>query len=341
MKHLRALLILLLVCSWLQTVRAQAADSWISVSPAGEQFTIQMPNTPAVNSQQDSFEQFKVDGHTYTASTEGVDYTVWSLVNENYAGTGPADNDAYLDACADLVWESLLKPLVDQLPKLSQLGSHMSYHGELSKLAPGREYTITLGSRPGLSRIYVAGQQVYVLTALNADANSANTQRFMNSFGLKTPGLPVAATLKEDSTLLPPSANEGIAGGVGPGRGGGTVDADRNVIGVGPATMPDGSPNYSQIFPGRAVTEKARVLAKPEPSYTESARRYAVQGTVVLRAIFSSSGEVNGIKVVKKLPHGLTQKAIAAARQIKFTPASKDGHAVSMYIQLEYNFNLY
>jgi hypothetical protein len=37
----------------------------------------------------------------------------------------------------------------------------------------------------------------------------------------------------------------------------------------------------------------------------------------------------------------LTQMAVEAARQIKFTPSSKDGRAVSMYIQLEYNFNLY
>jgi TonB family protein len=335
MKHLRALLILLLVCSWLQTVRAQAADSWISVSPAGEQFTIQMPNSPVVNSQQDSFEQFKVDGHTYTASSDGVDYTVWSLVNENYAGTGPTDNDAYLDACADLVWESLLKPLRDQLPKLSKLMSHMSYHGELSKLAPGREYTITLGARPGLTRFYVAGQQIYVLTVLNANADSAATQRFVNSFALKIPGLPVTTTEEAKLKPSPSSAGvgTGIGGGIGPGQGGN--------IGGGPSTGAGASTDYNRVFPGRDVTEKARVLSKPEPQYTESARRYAVQGTVILRAIFSSSGEVNSIKVVKKLPHGLTQRAIAAARQIKFTPASKDGHAVSMYIQLEYNFNLY
>jgi hypothetical protein len=37
----------------------------------------------------------------------------------------------------------------------------------------------------------------------------------------------------------------------------------------------------------------------------------------------------------------LTERAIAAARQIKFSPATKDGHAVSMYIELQYNFNLY
>jgi len=334
MKHLGALVILLLVSSWSQTVRAQAADTWVNVSPADERFTIQMPSGPVVKSQQNSFEKLNVEARIYTASSDGVDYTVWSLVNKDYDFTGPSDNDAYLDACADLVWESLLKPLRDQLPELSKLGSSMSYHGELNKVWPGREYNIMLGSRPGVTRIYVNGQQIYVLTVLSADANSANTQRFMNSFGLKTPGLPVAATLMEDPTVLPPSANGGIAGGVGPERGGSTAGS-APVAGAGATT------DYNRVFSPRDATEKAHVLSKPEPSYTESARKYAVQGTVILRAVFSSSGEVNSIRVVKKLPHGLTQRAIAAARGIKFTPASKDGHAVSMYIQLEYNFYLY
>jgi hypothetical protein len=44
---------------------------------------------------------------------------------------------------------------------------------------------------------------------------------------------------------------------------------------------------------------------------------------------------------VSGLPYGLTEKAIAAARQIRFQPAMKDGRAVSQFIQIEYNFNLY
>ena len=35
------------------------------------------------------------------------------------------------------------------------------------------------------------------------------------------------------------------------------------------------------------------------------------------------------------------ERAIAAARQIKFVPAMKGGHPVSVFMQLEYNFNLY
>jgi TonB family protein len=80
---------------------------------------------------------------------------------------------------------------------------------------------------------------------------------------------------------------------------------------------------------------------KPEPQYTEEARRNQITGTVVLRVVFESSGEVVQIRAVRTLPFGLTERAIAAARQIKFAPAMKSGHPVSVHMQLEYNFNLY
>jgi len=96
-----------------------------------------------------------------------------------------------------------------------------------------------------------------------------------------------------------------------------------------------------KIFKGSEVTTKAIVKRKPEPSYTELARSNGVTGTVVLRAIFASDGTVRNIRVVQGLPDGLTQLAIAAARKIRFVPATKDGEPISMYVQLEYNFNLY
>jgi TonB family protein len=105
----------------------------------------------------------------------------------------------------------------------------------------------------------------------------------------------------------------------------------------GPGThLPD---TGERIFTGREVDQKARLLTKPEPHYTEAARREGITGVVVLKVIFSATGEVNYIRVVSGLPHGLTEQAIKAAKKIKFIPAMKDGKAVSMWIQLEYNFN--
>ena len=115
---------------------------------------------------------------------------------------------------------------------------------------------------------------------------------------------------------------QGGGGRGGPGGGGGGTD-------------------YNRVFNGREVTSKARVLEKPEPTYTEAARKNQVTGTVTLRAIFSASGQVISISPVSRLPDGLTERAIAAAKSIRFVPATKDGHPVSMWMELQYNFNLY
>jgi len=60
-----------------------------------------------------------------------------------------------------------------------------------------------------------------------------------------------------------------------------------------------------------------------------------------LKVVFAANGQVTNIRVAAPLPYGLTEKAVEAARKIKFVPAMKDGKYVSMWMQLEYNFNLY
>jgi TonB family protein len=104
-------------------------------------------------------------------------------------------------------------------------------------------------------------------------------------------------------------------------------------------TSPPGS--EPPVFSGAMVTQKAQILSKPEPSYTEAARMAGVVGTVVLRGVLASDGEVKNLVVIQNLGYGLTTRAVQAARQIKFVPALKDNKPVSMYIQIEYNFNLF
>jgi TonB family protein len=70
-------------------------------------------------------------------------------------------------------------------------------------------------------------------------------------------------------------------------------------------------------------------------------RREQITGTIVLKCVFAANGTITNIRVVQGLPYGLTEKAVEAARKIKFVPATKDGKNVSMWMQLEYNFNLY
>ena len=81
-----------------------------------------------------------------------------------------------------------------------------------------------------------------------------------------------------------------------------------------------------------------RILAKPDAGYTDEARRNKIRGQVVLRCLFTASGEITRISVVTGLPYGLTERAIAAARLIKFEPAQLDGKKVDYPLTVVYNF---
>ena len=99
--------------------------------------------------------------------------------------------------------------------------------------------------------------------------------------------------------------------------------------------------DYNRVFTQREIDTKPVILSRPKPQYTEAARQNQVQGTVVLLVVLSAVGTVTEVKVIRGLPYGLSENAIAAARQMKFTPAVKDGHTVSVSVQIEYNFSLY
>ena len=158
------------------------------------------------------------------------------------------------------------------------------------------------------------------------------------------------ATIPSSGTGRGAGMGDGSGGGVGsgngtgygPGNGYNTGGGDAHEGGGGAGGGGGGAPeDYRRTFKPGEVTRKAVITAKPEPGFTEEARKNNVTGTVRLRAILSASGSVQGISVVKGLPDGLTEKAIAAAKNIRFTPAQKDGRTVSQYVTLEYNFNIY
>jgi TonB family protein len=157
-----------------------------------------------------------------------------------------------------------------------------------------------------------------------------------------------------------PSNGPGVDGGVGTGKGTGVGPGENNGYGKGrKGNMGDGDNNgpgccggggangndpnddINRVFKPRDVTTRARVISKPEPQYTEEARKTGIIGTVVLSVVFSRTGQVTNIRAVQTLCCGLTERAIAAARSIQFIPAMRNGQVVSTYMQLEYHFNLY
>jgi TonB family protein len=79
------------------------------------------------------------------------------------------------------------------------------------------------------------------------------------------------------------------------------------------------------VYKPAEVKVKPLILAKPEPSYPEQARRSKVSGKVVVEAVLCSTGKVADVVVIKGLPEGLSERAVSAARLIRFKPGRKDG----------------
>src|SRR5689334_7981089 len=168
----------------------------------------------------------------------------------------------------------------------------------------GQQFSSHDRDLPATEQFFAAEKRFYRFVVQGATVDHADARQFFSSvmLGKKQEGIEVLEGAAAD--------------GIGPGRGSGTYTLNQ-------------------------IETPVRLLSKPEPNYTEDARRNEVQGTVILKVIFAASGKITNIVVVQGLPDGLTERAIVAARKIRFVPATKEGKYVSMWIQLEYNFGLY
>ena len=124
----------------------------------------------------------------------------------------------------------------------------------------------------------------------------------------------------------------GAGSGSGSGYGGGNGNGNGNGTGDGNGGGPP---------PPMAVTSPLKVLSKPRAQYTDSARTNNVQGVVRLKITLMANGSVGNITPLNSLPYGLTEQAIAAARQIRFEPRKVNGTPQPSIVTFEYSFTIY
>ena len=86
-------------------------------------------------------------------------------------------------------------------------------------------------------------------------------------------------------------------------------------------------PGAAATAPVSPVTRPVEILSKPKPVYTEEARGRRIEGEVLLRVLFSASGQVQVLATVRGLGYGLDEQAVAAAEAIHFRPAERAGVA--------------
>lgn len=130
----------------------------------------------------------------------------------------------------------------------------------------------------------------------------------------------------------------GEGSGTGSGSGSGNGNGNGSGSGGGGGRTPPPPPPKPKP---KGPTVGIKILSKPKPGYTDAARQNNVRGVVRVRVAFLASGRIGGVSVVKGLPHGLTEKAIAAARRIRFKPPMRNGVPYSVNKVVQFNFNIY
>jgi len=177
---------------------------------------------------------------------------------------------------------------------------------------------------------------------------------------LNVPELPVPETLLVDPRLQPPrpegvptgipngaigapSDGPGSNHGIGHGREGGVGDGSGKGLGPGEDW------NTGGRKPGLGIpsaNERTRVdsppvpLNRPRPNYTEAARKNRVQGLIRARVLVRADGSVQRVVVTRGLADGLDEEAIAAAYQMQFKAATKNGRSIACWVTVEIEFNL-
>lgn len=83
----------------------------------------------------------------------------------------------------------------------------------------------------------------------------------------------------------------------------------------------------------------AQIHELPTPEFTEEARRNHFSGAIQLQVMLGRDGTVEKADPYGELPYGLTERAVEAARRIKFTPASVFGYEpASVRVLVNYDF---
>lgn len=91
------------------------------------------------------------------------------------------------------------------------------------------------------------------------------------------------------------------------------------------------------VYSRKEVSRPAE-FKRPIVGMTKEALAAGRKARVTLSAVFCHTGRVTDIEVSQGSPDGMTESVVEAIRLIKFTPAEKDGRAVSQVVKFDFRF---
>jgi TonB family protein len=94
-----------------------------------------------------------------------------------------------------------------------------------------------------------------------------------------------------------------------------------------------------KVYSPKEVDAKAIIKNRNKLDPTGFSLDCPDEAILVLKVILHKSGKVSDVKVIKPISCSFEEKAIKSVRKAKFTPATKDGVAVSQYQLIEFRFH--
>ena len=145
--------------------------------------------------------------------------------------------------------------------------------------------------------------------------------------------------IKEDEAPPPVMAATGVVGGVPGGVPGGSMGGVLGSIASAGAVvaMPKiATPQRVRVSSG---VQSGLLIRKVQPTYPPLARQARIQGTVVLQAQISKTGDIENLQLVSGHPM-LAPAAIEAVKQWKYKPYLLNGEPVEVETTVQVNFSL-
>ncbi len=143
---------------------------------------------------------------------------------------------------------------------------------------------------------------------------------------------------KEEEAPPPVMASAGVVGGVPGGVPGGSMGGViGSVLSSTPVAVPKiATPQRVRVSAG--VTQ-GLLVKRVQPNYPPLARQARIQGTVVLQAQISKTGDIENLQLISGHPM-LAPAAIEAVKQWKYRPYLLNGEPVEVETQVQVNFTL-
>jgi protein TonB len=156
---------------------------------------------------------------------------------------------------------------------------------------------------------------------------------------LRTPTkIPQKIQMIKEDEAPPAMASSGVVGGVPGGIPGGQMGGViGGIISATPMAVPKvATPQRVRVSSGVST---GLLVRKVTPTYPPLARQARIQGTVVLRAVISKDGSIEGLTLVSGHPM-LVQSALEAVKQWKYKPYLLNGEPVEVDTEVMVNFTL-